>query len=414
MKEKGRNKDKKPLDFLRYRSGEMNDLEKNAFEKRLQRDPFAEEAMEGFSEISADEAASDLRRLEKQIKSRVSKKSRMIYYRIAASVAVLMILSSVFIVIEKIKPSQQISDLSGEKSLVEITEPKAIAIPAPEVAIKEDRSGGVLSTREKAARQEEMPAISKKQDIEIQSSDKNIEGIAKKSEGNSKTMVKDMELNAAEKMAVARAAPVTSKPVAGITVRGKIISADDNLPLPGATVRLEGSDKAVLTDKNGNFSIEVPSDTSQKFIAEYIGMEPKEFSAKSNKETEVKMASDIASLSEVVVVGYGTNIKSGRMEDETSGYLPPSPVIGRNNFNKYIENNIRKPSILAYGKRAVVVLSFEIKSTGVVDSINIIRSPDKVYSDEAIRLIREGPAWKPASSNGVNIDDDVRLRIVFK
>jgi hypothetical protein len=61
-----------------------------------------------------------------------------------------------------------------------------------------------------------------------------------------------------------------------------------------------------------------------------------------------------------------------------------------------------------------VVISFLVRSTAAIDSIKVIRSPGKEFSEEAIRLIRNGPTWKPAERNGEKIDDEVRVRIVFK
>jgi hypothetical protein len=38
----------------------------------------------------------------------------------------------------------------------------------------------------------------------------------------------------------------------------------------------------------------------------------------------------------------------------------------------------------------------------------------KRFSDEAFRLIGSGPAWKPEAENGKPVEDQVRLRVVFK
>ena len=83
-------------------------------------------------------------------------------------------------------------------------------------------------------------------------------------------------------------------------------------------------------------------------------------------------------------------------------------------FNKYIEDNLRRPDTETDGQRVVVVLNFRVDMNGKIDSIKVIKSPGKIFSDEAVRLIKEGPAWKPAEENGKIIDDEVRIRIVFK
>ena len=101
-------------------------------------------------------------------------------------------------------------------------------------------------------------------------------------------------------------------------------------------------------------------------------------------------------------------------ETEATGFTPPKPVNGMADFQKYIENNIVRPDGATSGQRVVVVLGFQVDKTGKIDSIKVIRSPGKSFSDEAIRLLREGPAWRPAERDGKPTADDVRVRIVFK
>ena len=83
-------------------------------------------------------------------------------------------------------------------------------------------------------------------------------------------------------------------------------------------------------------------------------------------------------------------------------------------FDKYIRENLQWPDTLYSGQKAIVVLGFPVPTDGSIDSIKIIRSPGKPFSDEAIRLLRSGPSWQPAVDNGQIIEDQVRLRIVFK
>ncbi len=71
MKERIRNR-KGPLsEFERYVRGEMTKREENTFQRKLQRDPFAEEAADGFSEISSREATEGMDQLEKKLKERI-------------------------------------------------------------------------------------------------------------------------------------------------------------------------------------------------------------------------------------------------------------------------------------------------------------------------------------------------------
>jgi len=44
----------------------------------------------------------------------------------------------------------------------------------------------------------------------------------------------------------------------------------------------------------------------------------------------------------------------------------------------------------------------------------VLKSTGKAFSDEAIRLLLEGPDWQPAEVEGIKIEQATRIRIVFK
>jgi len=78
MQEKNKNKKGSKTDFIRYHNDKMKSAERNAFEKELQKDPFAEEASEGFNLITPEEVSGDIADLQKQLKKRVGKRERII------------------------------------------------------------------------------------------------------------------------------------------------------------------------------------------------------------------------------------------------------------------------------------------------------------------------------------------------
>ena len=82
--------------FLRYIGNQMSDAERNAFERELEKDPFAAEALQGFDGISAEELKTDLGNLERAMPVSSPVRKLMPWYRIAASVAVLMLVSSLY------------------------------------------------------------------------------------------------------------------------------------------------------------------------------------------------------------------------------------------------------------------------------------------------------------------------------
>lgn len=315
MKEKRKNNKSDLSEFLRYVRGEMTKREEHAFQRKLQKDPFAEEASEGFGETDPGLAERDILKLRKQVKKRTSGKQRVLWYRIAASVAILMILSSIFIIVNKRKPTEQIA---------------YSPLPAPE--------------------QEIQAASEQKEAIQIAEMEKPAPASPEKSKK------------------VTEAVPIPeSEAVEKEEIREDTISA--------------GIQDAVVAAK---------AEEPANMIIEERAMAAKSALAKEINYTEYEK------------------------EDTVAGYTPPGPVNGRAVFDKYIQNNIRRPDTTSTGQRVVVFLNFIVRENGNIDSIKIIRSPGKIFSDEAVRLIREGPAWKPAEANGKSIDDEVRIRIVFE
>lgn len=91
----------------------------------------------------------------------------------------------------------------------------------------------------------------------------------------------------------------------GITVFGNI-KDDTGFPLIGVNVVIKGSNQGVITDVDGNFSMEdVPSSAILRFS--YIGYQPIEM--KAQESIMLVMHEDNEKLEEVVVVGYGTQKK---------------------------------------------------------------------------------------------------------
>jgi len=89
---------------------------------------------------------------------------------------------------------------------------------------------------------------------------------------------------------------------AGPVIRGKVTDPS-GIPLPGATVLAKGTKIAVLTDFDGNFSIEMPAN-STALIVSYVGMESREISIENTSPTIVLNETG-QNLKEVIITtGY--------------------------------------------------------------------------------------------------------------
>jgi len=93
-------------------------------------------------------------------------------------------------------------------------------------------------------------------------------------------------------------------PAPPITIQGKVTN-DKGEPLAEATVTEKGTDNASKTNGDGNFSIRVSGENSTLVIS-YVGFLTREVAVGSQRTINVTLAAANTSLSEVVVVGYGT------------------------------------------------------------------------------------------------------------
>lgn len=90
------------------------------------------------------------------------------------------------------------------------------------------------------------------------------------------------------------------------TVTGTVAD-EEGLPLAGASVVVKGSRTGTVTDFDGNYSIEAPTDGVLVFS--YIGFKTTEIPVDGQSTVNASLAVDAGQLDEVVVVGYGTQKK---------------------------------------------------------------------------------------------------------
>ncbi|MDN5202106.1 SusC/RagA family TonB-linked outer membrane protein [Fulvivirgaceae bacterium BMA10] len=116
-----------------------------------------------------------------------------------------------------------------------------------------------------------------------------------------------------------------------ITVKGRVID-EDGAGIPGVNVLVKGTSNGTITDVEGMYSIEVPEDATLVFSS--IGYVSEEIAVDNRTTINVSLFSSIEKLSEVVVVGYGTQKKAnvtGAIVDIDDKELNQSPVANLSN-----------------------------------------------------------------------------------
>lgn len=120
------------------------------------------------------------------------------------------------------------------------------------------------------------------------------------------------------------------------TITGTVTAADDNLPIPGVTVTIKGTNNGVVTDANGKYSINV-STLRSTLVFKSIGYTTKEVTI-TDKESvwNVKLEMSVAALEEVAVTNkaeqmYDREARSIALSKENiisgGGLYAPTPMI---------------------------------------------------------------------------------------
>ncbi|MEP4531659.1 MAG: TonB-dependent receptor [Cyclobacteriaceae bacterium] len=88
-------------------------------------------------------------------------------------------------------------------------------------------------------------------------------------------------------------------------VTGTIVSEEDNQGLPGVNVVVMGTDRGVVTDIDGNYSIEVKP--GESLIFSFIGFATEIVEVQPGQTViDLSLSVDMAELDEIVVIGYGS------------------------------------------------------------------------------------------------------------
>ncbi len=92
------------------------------------------------------------------------------------------------------------------------------------------------------------------------------------------------------------------------TITGTVSAEDTEGGLPGVTVMVRGTNTGAATDFDGSYSLTVPDDGAT-LVFSYIGYRKVEVPVASQSVIDVTLEEDISALDEVVVIGYGTQVR---------------------------------------------------------------------------------------------------------
>lgn len=109
-----------------------------------------------------------------------------------------------------------------------------------------------------------------------------------------------------------------------LTISGQVLSETGD-PLPGVNVIVKGTNTGTVTDAEGRYTLNVPDEHANgTLIFSFIGYVAQEVSIGNRSAIDITLEPDVHTLSEVIVVGYGTQKKedlTGSVANVTSEQL---------------------------------------------------------------------------------------------
>ena len=90
-----------------------------------------------------------------------------------------------------------------------------------------------------------------------------------------------------------------------LPVTGSIIDASTNEAMPGVNIQIKGTNTGTIADTKGKYSFTV-TDRNSILVFSFIGYITQEIPLNGRTTVDVALVSEVTSLDEVVVIGYGT------------------------------------------------------------------------------------------------------------
>lgn len=344
----------------RYLQDQMTEAERHAFEREMQRDPFLEEAVEGLSAVTSDLVFTDLAELRKRM-VKPERNRRYIWYA-AASVLLLIVSSVVLLTIqENVIPVVSESKIQEEVKIADATNAEKSTITPQKQPIPEKTT-------------------QKKEIIFIENE-----------------LITD-----------------------DLLIKSKLVDDNNSINSNSLISEYEESRKArSQTTRKVEFS-KMAANNSESVVSTPIIMDSSGTVPGKLEKNADAMMKDSEKMEEVVVVGYGTQRKSSvtgsvskvNINQNVNGKA--SPAGGWKAFEEYLKAELSAPETGKPGEKTIVRLSFVITETGEKEQYQILKGKDETYTKEAIRIVRDGPAWIPEVREKTPRRSTVKLKLVFK
>jgi len=421
-------------DIEKYWKGQLSAAEQHAIEKAALDDPLLADAMDGYEEKALAPApviAPAINELKKRLAERVAEKQstpviKFLWWKAAAVVIVFIGAGWLYTSINNKAKNEGFAkndNLKKESPGTAKTDTNTItAAPATttvtdtlhDLAVnnyhKSPAKNKIADSKEKDREAEAAPVVAatkpaaiNRQEETAKRKDTMIDTKEVVAKLSAKKMEADKSVNADLPEQKARGIATEDYKANNIASLGRtknfsntfngFVIDQSNKPVANAFIQIPNLNVATQTDKSGYFSFKA-ADTAFSASIASAGFETQNINLR-NKATlnQIILKPVQNNLEEVVVQSNGAEKRKQSIANDVSiKILDAEPVIGWTAYNAYLEKN-KKINDDVKNIHGTVVVSFDVRSKWL-NNFKIEQSLDEDLDAEAIRLIKEGPAWK--------------------
>lgn len=141
--------------------------------------------------------------------------------------------------------------------------------------------------------------------------------------------------------------------------------------------------------------------------------------SETTEQTEDALDAEQQDINEVVAVGFKSDSTTAEEDEPVPLQLAEvKPMFqggDANNFSKWINEHLIYPQDAKdAGKQGRVVLQFTVNKVGRMENIRVLRGCYQSLDEEALRVVKASPEWKPGMMDGKAVSVTYTFTIVFK
>lgn len=408
----------------KYFNGELSLDDQHRLEKRALEDPFLQDAMDGFEQFNVKQ--KDFDHLKKRLTNRVEKKEKVVIvwrfkqWSVAASLIFGVAAISIYFNQTPENKTIAVSELQKKERLpnsVKILEDTLVKLDADAITDVIVNSSSIVQNNILISA--EMKGFSPADEITLEPMAQINAASIKDTLGldeitlvgfaaqNKTELTSTVTRLKAEEFTKTGAKPTLASKVSDEAITrngrqkteqivGKVTAIENGIALPGVQITNTKNGVIVSTDGKGEFKI--TAEENDELTTKYLGFLTETFAANKNDSLKISLKTNQNSISEVVVIDYGT---------KKSTEVFASPKNGWKEFRQYLD----QAAVLDDGEMGRVVVQFIILPDGKLSDFFIQKSLTPLANSKAIQLIKAYQPWLGAANGKAQ---KVKVAVRFK